>query len=125
MLSASAERRPDRRRKAQDDLRLLVARDGGRFSLDGVEVRLSKRRRAVRAILLALARAHPRAVGPEALIEAGWPETEVAWSSARNRLHVAIHALRKLGLEAVLVRTREGYAIDPSIDVVWLEVKDG
>jgi DNA-binding SARP family transcriptional activator len=125
MLSASAERRSDRK-KVQDNLRLLVARDGSRFSLDGTEARLSKRRRALRAILLALARAHPKAVGAETLIEAGWPEAEIEWSSARNRLHVAIHALRKLGLEAVLVRTRGGYAIDAAIEVGWQnEAKDG
>jgi DNA-binding SARP family transcriptional activator len=125
MLSAPAERRPDRRKKAQDKLRLLVARDGSRFSLDGVEARLSKRRHTARSILLALARAHPQAVGAEALIQAGWPEAEIGWSAARNRLHVAIHGLRNLGLEAALVRTRGGYAIDPGVEVVWEEAKDG
>jgi hypothetical protein len=38
--------------------------------------------------------------------------------SARKRLYVAIHALRRLGLEAHLLTRDDGYLLDPDVAIL-------
>ena len=59
-------------------------------------------------------------VGTFDLLSAGWPDEAVAPLAGANRVYVAIATLRKLGLERFLVRTKDGYALDPGarVDVV-------
>ena len=59
-------------------------------------------------------------VAPDALIEAGWPGQTVSPRSAQNRLHVAINALRKLGLRRLIVTHDDGYLLTPSVRVRWV-----
>ena len=54
-----------------------------------------------------------RSVEAEALHATGWPERKAWDRSARNRLHNAILALRRLGLVTWVVREGTGYALDP------------
>ncbi len=99
------------------DETLVVARDARSFRVgDAVEADLSSKG-GPRKILLALTNARLQRPGEQvsfaALIEAGWPDERIGERAARNRAHVALATLRKLGLEAVLVRRGEGYLIDP------------
>ncbi|MEM9696799.1 MAG: helix-turn-helix domain-containing protein, partial [Myxococcota bacterium] len=74
---------------------------------------------AARRILMALAesrRANPEALlGRDQLFEAGWPGVRIDEGSARNRLHVTLAKLRKLGLKPFLLREAEGYRLDPDV----------
>lgn len=57
---------------------------------------------------------HPgRPVPPHALVKAGWPGERILPAAAKNRLHVTMTRLRKLGLEAFLVYDADGYFLDP------------
>ena len=51
----------------------------------------------------------------EALVDAVWPDERMAWSSARNRLYVALSHLRKAGLGPVLQSQEGGWRLDPAI----------
>jgi hypothetical protein len=51
------------------------------------------------------------------LIEAGWPGTRIQRQAARNRLHVALTALRNKGLRSVLLRSSRRYLLDPRVPV--------
>ncbi|MEM9696894.1 MAG: hypothetical protein AAGA56_30440, partial [Myxococcota bacterium] len=74
---------------------------------------------AARRILLALAES--RRSSPAALLDrdqlfaAGWPGVRIDEGSARNRLHVTLAKLRKLGLKPFLLREAEGYRLDPDV----------
>ncbi len=56
----------------------------------------------------------------EALVAAGWPGERLSPESAKNRLHVALAKLRKLGLRDVLLRYVDGYALSPGLRVIRL-----
>ncbi|MCP4810779.1 MAG: hypothetical protein GY913_11185 [Proteobacteria bacterium] len=91
--------------------RLEVDPDG--FSHLGVRVDLSRRGPA-RRILWRLALDGPG--DADALIEAGWPGERIRWQAAKNRLHVTLSLLRKLGLKDVLVCVDGVYRLD--VDLV-------
>jgi DNA-binding SARP family transcriptional activator len=100
-------------------MRLSVADEARRVVLPGGrEVDLS-RRKNVRLVLLALARARNDEPGVplagEALIEAGWPGERMRADAATKRLHTAIWTLRSLGLEDLLVSRDDGYLLDPEV----------
>ena len=46
------------------------------------------------------------------LFEHGWPGEQIPWDSARNRVHVALSALRRLGLRELLVSVEDGYVLE-------------
>lgn len=52
------------------------------------------------------------------LFERGWPGERAMPRSAAGRVHTAVWTLRRLGLRAVVVRSREGYLLDPAVPVV-------
>ncbi len=54
----------------------------------------------------------------EDILSAGWPDEIIESDAAKNRIHVALSALRRLGLRSVLVKSGSGYALDPSIPVI-------
>ncbi len=58
-----------------------------------------------------------KALDTFALVEAGWPGEDVRALAGANRVYVAIATLRRLGLRAMLTRTRDGYLVDPSADL--------
>lgn len=67
---------------------------------------------------------NPEAVmTPEDLFTAGWPGVTIDPRSAKNRLHVALAKLRKLGLKPYLNRASGGYRLDPAVPV--RQVPDG
>ncbi len=108
---------------ADVELRALAVRSGGtgfRFGTDE-EHPLSPSSPTAR-VLWALAR--PRAMGnlapidPDDLVRAVWPNETLVRRSGRNRLYVALSALRKAGLADVIERSPAGYRVSPSIDVV-------
>jgi tetratricopeptide (TPR) repeat protein len=90
---------------------LSLARAAGARALEGV----------IRMLLGSLALDGRRLADPGlalpggALIEAGWPGSRAGSASAQNRMHVAISTLRKLGLDALLRSTPEGYLLDPAV----------
>lgn len=95
----------------------LIVRAGGQaLRLPGAAVDVDLRRRVpLQRIVLALARKRIEAPGEalalEELLAAGWPGERVGDSAGTNRVHVALSTLRNLGLRAVLVSSREGYAL--------------
>lgn len=99
---------------------LLVARDGGWVKLPASSsvVELG-RTRALRRLVLRLAnerlRYPGRPVSPQALVAAGWPGERILPAAAKNRLHVTVARLRRLGLGAVLLHGDEGYLLDAAI----------
>jgi hypothetical protein len=99
--------------------RLEIARDGAWFRLAGGAIVDLSRRRVLRNVLIALAHQRLRAPGVAAtsaeLFASAWPDERIGRDSARNRLYVAINALRDLGLRAALVRRVDGYLIPPRI----------
>lgn len=77
------------------------------------------RRRVLRNVLVALATQRARAPGiaasSEELFAKAWPGERIQKESARNRLYVAINALRSLGLRPALVHRADGYLIPPRV----------
>lgn len=78
-----------------------------------------RRRRVLRRLWAAL---HDEAVtnpggclSAEQLVEAGWPGERISWDSARNRLHVSLSGLRKLGLGSTLQCEEAGWRLDPAV----------
>lgn len=100
---------------------LCVAEDATWLDLPG-GTRVDLRRRAVhRRLVERLVRERLASPGTPAsvadLVAAGWPGEKLAESSAQNRLHVALAALRADGLRDILKREPGGYMLDPAVDV--------
>ena len=73
--------------------------------------------RGERELLLALA-LHRRGIGAERLTELLWPQ--IATATARNRLYVALHRLRRRLGDELLVRSGGSYRLDESVRVdLW------
>ena len=85
----------------------------------GGKVSLS-RRGALRTLFSALCRARlaGRALTGQALIEATWPGELLDRYTARNRLHVTITTLRKLGLREILAREEDRYFLAATLRIV-------
>ena len=97
----------------------LVHPDARWFRAPGAtEVVSCERREAARRILHALIVLHQTnpgaALSPPEALAVGWPNEKMTRSAAKNRLHVTIALLRKLGLRPLLRATNEGYVLDPS-----------
>lgn len=104
--------------------RLEVGPDSAWFRPPGGGVQSLEKYAAARNILERLTAARLRgtdALGPEELFEAGWPGVKIAAQSANNRLYVQLAKLRKLGLKLLLLRTEDGYQLDPSVPVLRVE----
>jgi hypothetical protein len=99
---------------------LVVASDKSWFRPPHAEPVELARRPILRALLGALVEAHDagKRVPSEGLIAAAWPGDRMSADSARNRLHVALHALRRLGLGDLVTWTPDGYSIDARMTVV-------
>jgi hypothetical protein len=68
--------------------------------------------------LVGARRARPgEGLDADALLAAGWPDEQMGGESGQNRLKVALSTLRKLGLRSLLVRTDDGYCLDPRVPV--------
>jgi len=77
------------------------------------------RRRPLRRLLVALAKGRLERPGSPLtageLVEAAWPAERILPEAALNRLRVALHSLRRLGLAESLVTHADGYFLDPAI----------
>lgn len=54
-------------------------------------------------------------VPPARLVESGWPGENIEPKAAKNRLHVALCTLRKMGLQDALITTPDGYMLNPNL----------
>lgn len=103
----------------RDTRGIIVAGDASWLRIpSGVTVRLGRARalaRIVRELALERVRHPGRAVAAEELVRAGWPDERIVPSAAKNRLHVSITRLRKLGLEDAILREADGYMFDPAL----------
>jgi hypothetical protein len=102
---------------------LRIDRDGRWFELElGTRIEIG-RRRALRRILVSLARHHETAPGEEleatTLLAVGWPGERVLPDAASRRVRTAIWELRKLGLGNVLRTQRFGYVLARDARVAW------
>ncbi|UJR87106.1 ATP-binding protein [Sandaracinus amylolyticus] len=93
-----------------------VARDGTWFTPPGHAPVSLTSRPVLAAILRALVAQHLRRpdapLANDAVVRAGWPVERTLTRASRNRLHVAIATLRRLGLDAHLVSQGEGYLLE-------------
>lgn len=94
---------------------LTVAMNGEWFELAGNPRTNIETRIPLRRLLLALAElkeSQPSAtLTSVAAFVAGWPGERATPKAAAMRVYTAIHALRRLGLDEVLVRRNRGYIL--------------
>jgi predicted ATPase len=106
---------------------MLLAPGARWLRMPGGPWRDLRRRGLARKLLLRLVEHQREAPGAgvslEALREAAWPGERMTLASAANRLHVALHQLRSLGVEQRLVRTHDGYLLDPTLPVYHVTVE--
>ena len=98
----------------------FVAHAGGRWFITPTGRAVSLQRRTTLAALLrelGALRTHTPGVSvtPDVLIAHVWPGEKILPHAARNRLHVAVHALRAMGFGAALRFDGSGYAFDPAV----------
>ncbi|UJR86409.1 ATP-binding protein [Sandaracinus amylolyticus] len=122
---AAARRLASAIARAERGAVLEVGAAGRWFRTPGGERVELEHRRALPAILAALARARvetPDApVAPSRLIEAGWPGERILDRAAAIRLRVAINGLRKAGLRELLITRGGAYLISADVPVVTHE----
>jgi hypothetical protein len=117
-IAAETQRRPDPFQSAPAagillgrDAEWLQTPDGTRHDIGG--------RRPLRRLLLALAQARCDRPGVpvsvEEMLAAGWPGESPLPEAGRNRVYVAVSALRNAGLGESLQRWDSGYRIDPQL----------
>lgn len=105
---------------------LTVHQDGSWFRVDEQQSVDLRTRARYRVLLQMLVREHlqdPSAtISVAAVIREVWPDERLRHTVARNRAYVALCSLRKWGLEGLLLRTQQGYQLDPNLRV---QVVDG
>jgi predicted ATPase len=98
---------------------VVIARDATWVLLPSGGLLRLNRSRSLRSILGRLVSErlkYPgRAVGIHALVRAGWPDEAILPSAAKNRLHVAVARLRRLGLDTMLEQDDGGYLLKPDV----------
>jgi hypothetical protein len=101
--------------------RLCVATDGLWFRLPGRPAVPLRKRHALRRIVVALVelqRSNPGAALPMTqAFEAGWPGERAIPRAAATRVYTAVHELRQMGLDGMLVRRHGGYVLEADIFV--------
>lgn len=97
--------------------RLRVGPEGRWFAVGRAEPVDISGRKALPELLEALVDAAGDSLDPYQLAEAGWPSEELHPETAKNRVYVAVHALRKMGLAEVLRTEGGGYALEHGVIV--------
>jgi hypothetical protein len=116
-IAAEPNRLPDAPRQSRTR-QILLGHDGEWLETPNGMRHSLGRRRPLRRLLLALARAHAAgapALSVDDLLEAGWPGERPLPEAGSNRVWVAISTLRKLGLGESLQRWDGGYRLDPAV----------
>src|SRR5262249_48356958 len=80
-------------------------------------VQLPQRRVLLRLVEQRVA-SRGEAISSASLIEHAWPGERINPTAARNRLHVAIAALRRFGLRDAIEKIGQGYRLLPSSTVL-------
>lgn len=79
------------------------------------------RHKLLRRLLLALANARLHRAGEPVswptLVAAGWPDERILPRAARNRIHVALSRLRRLGVGPWLENVADGWQLSPALDI--------
>lgn len=119
------ERQLLRRGPARDSRALVVARSASYFRLgDEAPVPLAQRL-VLKRLLHALADARVREPGvfvdPAKLVELAWPGERIVPAARKNRLHVAMSTLRKLGLRENLESHAGGYRIARDVRTIVID----
>lgn len=100
---------------------LFVANDASWFDLDRKGRVDIARRRPLKRLVEAFVKRHRedanRPLSVESLVRAGWPDERLVGSTGATRLYTAIATLRKMGLDDVIERRGEGYALADNVIV--------
>lgn len=104
------------------DRHLTIGPRGRWFRVGGAEATDIAGRKALPELLVAIAGARGEALDPYELAEAGWPDEKLHPETAKNRVYVAVHALRKMGLAELLRTEGGGYSL---ADGVTVEMEKG
>lgn len=103
---------------------LSVHRQGEWLKAPGADATDLRAHKATRRLLVRLARARHEAPGRglslAELREAGWPGEAMGEQAAENRVQVALAQLRKGGLKRWLLKTDDGWLIDPAVPLCWV-----
>lgn len=102
---------------ARVDASHRVHREGPWYCGPDGEVHNLRTRKTLARVLAVLVEAHEQNRGTplsiDALLARAWPDERIHKRAGANRVYVALTTLRKLGLRDLLVRTDEGYMLDP------------
>lgn len=113
--------------EAAPERALLLAPQGRWMRCPGGAWQDLRRRTPARRLLIELALRQREAPGTgvslDELREAGWPGERMAPASAANRIYVALHQLRGLGLHDRVIRTQDGYLLDPTLPVYHVAIE--
>jgi hypothetical protein len=101
---------------------LFVARDGAYFSVSGGARMDLSTKGPLRKIFRAIVKAHRdqprRCLSVNEVFDAGWFGEKAASDALAGRVYSAISKLRRMGLSDVLVRSENGYQLDPRVCVI-------
>ncbi len=113
--------------QAAPERALLLAPEGRWLKTPGGKWQDLRKRALGRRLLLKLVERQREAPGAgvslDELREAGWPGERMTAASAANRIYVALHQLRGLGLVDQMVRTQDGYLLDPNVPVYHVAIE--
>jgi hypothetical protein len=113
------------RRECAVAARFVLHRDARWFMLPTGQTVDCSRHKLLRRLLLVLAATRLARTGEplswSTLVAAGWPDERILPRAARNRIHVALSRLRRLGLGPWLVHVPDGWMLSPTLD---LELSD-
>lgn len=105
--------------------RLRVEREGRWFEVSGAERVDLGRKRTLRPLLKTLIesrRAHPGlALDVDGIFTAVWPGEFCLPDARKNRVYVAVAALRKMGLDRALITRGDGYLLPADLDMEVLD----
>lgn len=106
--------------RPQPSRQLRIEAGARSFTLDGGPAIDLERRRPLRLLLDALARAHGAgtALSWDALLALGWPGEKMRPDAGAHRVRVAVSTLRKMGLAEVIETGEDGYRIRREVSVV-------
>jgi hypothetical protein len=101
--------------------RLVLHRDARWLRLPDGRAIDCARHKLLRRLLVALVAAHlcspGEPLGWPTLVMAGWPDERILAPAARNRIHVALNRLRRLGVGPWLEHVADGWRLSIALDI--------